>query len=244
MATASELTKKAVRYEDWGLIPYREAWERQRALVAQALADLSNWEDRFILCEHPPVITLGRNAHAENVLFPEAFLREKGVELYAVERGGDVTYHGPGQVVGYPILWLERYKADIGWYMRNLEEVLIRTIGEWGLKGERIPGLTGVWLTSPPRKIAAMGVKLTRWVSMHGFALNVNTDLSGFSLIVPCGIRDKAVTSMAQELGQTVSIEAVKATLRRFFAEVFEVEVAETQSAVPAPEPDSTPPSQ
>lgn len=225
MATSPQLSQKQVLYEDWGLIPYGIAWERQRALVQEALSNLPAWQDRLILCEHPPVITLGRNAHEENILLPEPLLRQKGVEIYAVERGGDVTYHAPGQVVGYPILWLERYKADIGWYMRSLEEVIIRTIGEWGLHGERLPGLTGVWLLSPPRKIAAMGVKLSRWVSMHGFALNVNTDLSGFSYIVPCGIRDKAVTSMARELGSLIPLDAVKASLRKHFAEVFETEV-------------------
>ncbi|MCS6895142.1 MAG: lipoyl(octanoyl) transferase LipB [Bacteroidia bacterium] len=225
MAASPQLSQKPVLYEDWGLIPYGIAWTRQRTLLQEALSNLTAWQDRLILCEHPPVITLGRNAHEDNILFPEPLLRQKGVEIYAVERGGDVTYHGPGQIVGYPILWLERYKADVGWYMRSLEEVIIRTIGDWGLRGERLAGLTGVWLLSPPRKIAAMGVKLSRWVSMHGFALNVNTDLSGFSYIVPCGIRDKAVTSMARELGYAVSMDAVKASLRQHFADVFAVEM-------------------
>ncbi|MCX8112098.1 MAG: lipoyl(octanoyl) transferase LipB [Bacteroidia bacterium] len=225
MGGFTDFPKKAVRYEDWGLISYKAAWDKQRAYVQEALKDLAAWQDRLILCEHPPVITLGRNAHSEHILLPEPLLRARGIDVYAVERGGDVTYHGPGQIVGYPILWLERYKADIGWYMRSLEEVLIRTIGEWGLQGERLPKLTGVWLVSPPRKIAAMGVKLTRWVSMHGFALNVNTDLSAFSLIVPCGIRDKAVTSMEREVGQSLSLESVKEKILRHFGAVFGVEV-------------------
>lgn len=221
MANAAFLSKALVQVEDWGLIPYEEAWARQKAYVAQALAEPERWVDRLVLCEHPPVITLGRNAHKENLLLPEPLLRARGIEVYYVERGGDVTYHGPGQVVGYPILHLERYKRDIGWYMRSLEEVIIQAIAHWKLAGTRLPGLTGVWLTPPPRKIAAMGVKLSRWVSMHGFALNVNTDLSAFNLIVPCGIRDKAVTSIAQELGQPVPLELVKNQLAQAFGGVF-----------------------
>jgi lipoyl(octanoyl) transferase len=212
---------QSVLVEDWGLIPYREAWDRQKAYVQQALAGYETWTDRLVLCEHPPVITLGRNAHMENLLLPKSLLEAQGISLYEVERGGDVTYHGPGQIVGYPILRLERYKRDISWYMRSLEEVIIRAIQAWGLQGERLSGHTGVWLLNPPRKIAAMGVKLSRWVSMHGFALNVNTDLRGFGWIVPCGIRDKAVTSMAQELGHSVPMEAVKAALITAFSQVF-----------------------
>lgn len=150
MATASATQAPTVLVEDWGFIPYKEAWDRQRALVQQALADLGAWQDRLILCEHPPVITLGRNAHPDHILFPEAVLRERGIEVYAIERGGDVTYHGPGQIVGYPILWLERFRCDISWYMRSLEEVLIRTLAEWGLCAHRLSGLTGVWLSPPP----------------------------------------------------------------------------------------------
>ncbi|MCS6790713.1 MAG: lipoyl(octanoyl) transferase LipB [Bacteroidia bacterium] len=225
MAFAAKSSKQGIRAEDWGFIAYAEAWERQRQLVQQAIADLSTWQDRLILCEHPPVITLGRNAHPEHILLPSSLLQEKNIPVYAIERGGDVTYHGPGQLVGYPILWLERYRADVGWYMRSLEEVLIRTLNDWGLRAERISGLTGVWLQNPPRKIAAMGVKLTRWVSMHGFALNVNTDLTGFSWIVPCGIQDKAVTSMHIELGHLLSVETVKQQVIAHFSEVFEVPV-------------------
>lgn len=222
MASSPSAATQTLLVEDWGLIPYGQAWQRQKTLVEEAIHHPDSWQDRLILCEHPPVITLGRNAHTENLLVPEPLLRQRGVELYAVERGGDVTYHGPGQIVGYPILRLERFRCDISWYMRSLEEVIIRTLAEYGLSGTRIPGLTGVWLTPPPRKIAALGVKLTRWVSMHGFAFNINTDLSGFSLIVPCGIRDKAVTSLAQELSQPVSLPAVKAQVIQHFGEVFE----------------------
>ncbi|MCS7296774.1 MAG: lipoyl(octanoyl) transferase LipB [Bacteroidia bacterium] len=233
MASFSHPAPKVIRYEDWGLISYKEAWERQRSLVAQALSHLEKWEDRLILCEHPPVITLGRGARADHILLPQTLLHAQGIEVYAVERGGDVTYHGPGQIVGYPILWLERYKPDVGWYMRSLEEVLIRTIAEWGLKGKRWTGFTGVWLSPPPRKIAAMGVKLSRWVTMHGFALNVNTDLSGFSYIVPCGIRDKGVTSMAHELREPIPLALVKERICYHFGEVFgaAVEGAEIRAA-------------
>ncbi|MCS7189177.1 MAG: lipoyl(octanoyl) transferase LipB [Bacteroidia bacterium] len=224
MDTTSAAKTKEVLIEDWGLIPYGEAWERQKAYVKQALHNLSEWQDRLILCEHPPVITLGRNADQQNILFSAAYLQKKGVEIYEVERGGDVTYHGPGQIVGYPILWLERFRCDVSWYMRSLEEVLIRTLADYGLKAERIPGLTGVWLLNPPRKIAALGVKLSRWLTMHGFALNINTDLTGFSYIVPCGIRDKAVTSLHLELGQEVPLGEVKEKVIYYFHEVFEIE--------------------
>ncbi|MEN2992181.1 MAG: lipoyl(octanoyl) transferase LipB [Bacteroidia bacterium] len=215
---------KTIWIEDWGFIPYELAWRRQRTYMEQARANPTAWRDRLILCEHPPVITLGRNARSEHVLFSTDYLAARGIEVYAIERGGDVTYHGPGQIIGYPILWLERYKADVSWYMRALEEVIIRTLKLWGLQAERLEGLTGVWLLEPPRKIAALGVKLSRWVSMHGFALNVNTDLSGFQWIIPCGLRDKAVTSMQKELGYAVPLEAVKAELVRRFGEVFGVE--------------------
>ncbi len=225
MADAPFVSKAVVRVEDWGLAPYGEAWARQKAYVAEAIAHPETWEDRLVFCEHPPVITLGRNAHTENILLPEALLQARGIEVYHVERGGDVTYHGPGQVVGYPILRLERYKCDISWYMRSLEEMIIQAIADWGLSGTRLSGFTGVWLLHPPRKIAAMGVKLSRWVSMHGFALNVNTDLTAFNLIVPCGIRDKAVTSMAQELGHPVPLQTVKNRLAQAFGKVFGCEM-------------------
>jgi lipoyl(octanoyl) transferase len=225
MAASPSAARLKVLLEDWACIPYKEAWNRQKAYVQEALAAPERWTDRLILCEHPPVITLGRNAHAENLLLPRPLLEAQGIEVYEIERGGDVTYHGPGQVVGYPILWLERYKRDITWYMRSLEEVIIRALARWGLQGERIPGHTGVWLLNPPRKIAAMGVKLSRWVSMHGFALNVNTDLKGFSLIVPCGIRDKGVTSMAAELGTPLPLPEVKIALIQAFTEVFQVDI-------------------
>lgn len=226
MASSPSAAAQALLVEDWGLIPYGEAWQRQKALVEEAIHHPDSWQDRLILCEHPPVITLGRNAHLENILLPEPLLRQRGVELYAVERGGDVTYHGPGQIVGYPILRLERFRCDISWYMRSLEEVIIRTLADYGFSATRIPGLTGVWLTPPPRKIAALGVKLTRWVTMHGFAFNVNTDLSGFAVIVPCGIRDKAVTSLAQELGQPVDLSDAKRRIVQYFGAVFEREMA------------------
>ena len=225
MAASPSAARLKVLLEDWACIPYKEAWDRQKAYVQEALAAPERWTDRLILCEHPPVITLGRNAHPENLLLPRPLLEAQGIEVYEIERGGDVTYHGPGQVVGYPILWLERYKRDITWYMRSLEEVIIRALKRWGLQGERIPGHTGVWLLNPSRKIAAMGVKLSRWVSMHGFALNVNTDLKGFSLIVPCGIRDKGITSMAVELGTPLPLPEVKNTLIQAFAEVFHVDI-------------------
>ena len=179
----------------------------------------------LLLLEHPPVYTLGKSGHMENVLLSNEQLEGKQIEFFHTNRGGDITFHGPGQLVGYPVLDLERFYTDIGRYLRNLEEVIIRTIAEFGLKGDRSPGETGVWLDphlkGKERKICAMGVKCSRWITMHGFALNVNTDLGYFEHIIPCGIRDKHVTSISRELGHDVSMDEVKTILKKHFSEVF-----------------------
>jgi lipoyl(octanoyl) transferase len=181
----------------------------------------------FLFVEHPHVYTLGKSGDLSNLLINEQQLKEKGATYYKINRGGDITYHGPGQIVGYPILDLENFFTDIHKYLRFLEEVIIKTIAEYGLKGERSSGETGVWLdvgTPFARKICAMGIRSSRWVTMHGFALNVNTDLGYFDNIIPCGIRGKAVASMESELNQKISLEEVKEKILTHFTELFEVE--------------------
>jgi lipoyl(octanoyl) transferase len=183
----------------------------------------------LLMVEHPPVYTLGKSGHIENVLLAEEDMKEKGIQFFRTNRGGDITFHGPGQIVGYPILDLERFHTDIGWYLRSLEEVVIRVLSGYGIPGERSPGETGVWIEAGvrgrERKICAIGVRCSRWITMHGFALNVNTDLGYFGNIVPCGIQDKQVTSLQKELGREVPVEEVKAGWRKEFEKIFGVEL-------------------
>ncbi|MEO7534291.1 MAG: lipoyl(octanoyl) transferase LipB [Ferruginibacter sp.] len=183
----------------------------------------------FIVCEHPPVYTIGKSGHMENILISEAEMEQKGIEFYKTNRGGDITFHGPGQVVGYPIMDLEKFYTDIGRYLRELEEVIILTLGEYGIRGERSKGETGVWIEpnvlGKERKICAMGVRCSRWITMHGFALNVNTDLDYFKNIIPCGIENKKVTSIEKELQCMVDMNEVKEKLRRSFEDVFNVKL-------------------
>lgn len=232
-----------VKFEDWGKIEYGTAWDKQEEILKQNLAVKAQWfgkneeeKDRsidtshhFILCEHPHVYTLGKSGMMENLLLNDTRLKELDVTFYKTNRGGDITYHGPQQIVGYPILDLEKIYTDLGKYMRGLEEVIIRTIAHWGIVGDRLPGSTGVWLDADikgkERKICAMGVRCSRWVTMHGFALNVNTDLKYFDYIVPCGITDKGVTSMQKELGETIDMNLVKAEINKHFEEVFEAKL-------------------
>jgi lipoyl(octanoyl) transferase len=232
-----------VHLEDWGKIEYGTAWDKQEEILKENLAVKAQWfgkseeeKDRsidtshhFILCEHPHVYTLGKSGMIENLLLNDTRLKELDVTFYKTNRGGDITYHGPQQIVGYPILDLEKIYTDLGKYMRGLEEVIIRTIAHWGIVGDRLPGSTGVWLDADikgkERKICAMGVRCSRWVTMHGFALNVNTDLKYFDYIVPCGITDKGVTSMQKELGETIDMNLVKAEINKHFEEVFEAEL-------------------
>ena len=212
-AISYQLSARDFSSRDLGVTPFLEAWALQKELVAARKAGLI--PDILLLLEHPHVITLGRNACREHILAvpPE-------VEVLETNRGGDVTYHGPGQLVGYPILDLAGLgKRDVAWYMRSLEEVLIGALAEFGIAGVRIPGLTGVWVG--PDKIAALGVHLSRWVTCHGFALNVNPDLAYFNCIVPCGIRNHGVTSMERLLGRRVEVAAVKQSVLRSFERVF-----------------------
>jgi lipoyl(octanoyl) transferase len=208
--------------ENRGLVPYLEAWEYQRSLLAQRQKD-SHLEDILLLLEHPPVYTLGTGASLDFLKFNPA---QTNWEIHRIERGGEVTYHCPGQLVGYPILNLRFYRQDLHWYLRQLEEVIIRAIAVDGLKGTRVSGLTGVWVEG--YKVAAIGIKASRWITMHGFSINVCPDMRGFSYIVPCGIANKPVGSLAQFLPQ-ISIERVRQNVARAFAEVFQVKIKEIE---------------
>lgn len=224
-----------VRFEDFSPIDYQEAWDLQERLLkanvelklaAGRQADPLSiaTQHHLLFCEHPHVYTLGKSGKEEHLLVDENERSRLGISYYKINRGGDITYHGPGQITGYPIFDLEKFRTDIGWYLRSMEEVMIRLLADYDLEGMRSQGETGVWLgvgKKNARKICAMGVRCSRWITMHGFALNVNTDLRYFSHIVPCGIVDKGVTSLAAELNRTVPIKEVKSLLRGHFADVF-----------------------
>jgi lipoate-protein ligase B len=210
---------------DLGLMGYAEAWSLQKRLVAARKAGAI--EDVLLLCEHPHVITLGRNGKREHLLASEAVLKQKGVEFCATDRGGDITYHGPGQIVGYPILNLSAIRRDVVWYVRMLEEAMIRATAEFGLSAERVAGKTGIWVRSgeEDEKLAAIGVHISRWVTSHGFAYNVATDLRYFDLIVPCGIADRRATSLEKLLGRRVEYQEVAPRLAKYLGEVFGLEM-------------------
>jgi lipoyl(octanoyl) transferase len=203
---------------DLGLISYSDAYALQQRLVAARKANAI--DDVLLFCEHPHVITLGRNASRANLLASEHVLRQKNVELHATNRGGDITYHGPGQIVGYPILNLDKIKRDVGWYVRTLEEAMIRASAEFGVTAYRVPGKTGIWVqvTGTEEKLAAIGVHISRWVTSHGFAYNVCTDLRYFDLIIPCGIADRKATSLEKLLQRPVTMEEVKPSLTHHLA--------------------------
>lgn len=223
-----------MRLLELGLAPYHEAWNLQREIFRRVIA--GEVDDTLILVEHPPVYTFGRGADRQtngapaNFLLTEEQLRELGAETFEIERGGDVTYHGPGQLVGYPILNLAHFKEDLGWYLRALEETIIEVLRTYDLEGVRIAGRTGVWVgeTGNEEKICAIGVHASRWCTMHGFAFNVNTDLSYFQHIVPCGISDRGVTSLATLIGETIAMEEIGERYRAAFEKVFEVSFVET----------------
>jgi lipoyl(octanoyl) transferase len=225
--------------QDWGRISYKTAWEQQTAIANELIQAKKNTDPfnepiphSLIFCEHNPVYTLGKSGSIDNVLLNEKELELKGIEFFKINRGGDITYHGPGQIVCYPIFDLDRIFTDVHKYVRGLEEVVIRTLAEYGLDAMRINEYTGVWLEGndvlPKRKICAIGVHLSRWVSMHGFAFNINTDLAYFNHIIPCGIadNDKAVTSLALELGRSIDPEEVKLKILFHFSEIFGLKYA------------------
>jgi lipoyl(octanoyl) transferase len=220
---------------DVGLIGYAKAWELQKRLVAARKS--GSIEDVLLLCEHPHVITLGRNGKREHLLASEQVLRQKGVEFHSSDRGGDITYHGPGQLVGYPILNLSAIRKDVVWYVRMLEEVMIRATAEFGIRSERVTGKTGIWVRGASdsnvpsvteEKLGAIGVHLSRWVTSHGFAYNMSTDLRYFDLIVPCGIAGRKATSLEKILGRSVTRKEVVQPMVRNFGEVFGLEMRET----------------
>ena len=230
----NSLINKKVKFQDLGVKDYQPTWDYQEELLKQNLdikihnrenpENLKPTDNHLLFVEHPHVYTLGKSGHETNLLANENKLKEINATYVKVNRGGDITYHGFGQVVGYPILDLENFYTDIHRYMRDLEEVIIRTIAEYGLIGERSPGETGVWFdVGKPyaRKICALGVKASRWITIHGFALNVNTDMKYFDYIIPCGISDKQVTSMQRELEKEVDYEEVKEKIKKHFVDVF-----------------------
>ena len=233
--------REQVIFEDLGIQSYQPTWDYQEQLLKEAVAlkteartqnkeaSEAATQHRFILVEHPPVFTLGKNGNRSNVLVSDEQLKVLGIEYFHINRGGDITYHGLQQVVGYPIIDLDKFKPDLGWYLRSLEEMIIQVLAEYGLKGERSAGETGVWLDPQDpfiaRKICAMGIKCSRWITMHGFALNVNTDLSHFEFIVPCGIEGKTVTSLKKELGKKVDYEEVKQKIKFHFESIFDCEL-------------------
>lgn len=208
-----------------GRIAYREAYALQEALVAERQA--GGGMDTLLLLEHEPVVTLGRDAHHENVRAPAALLAARGVEVVESDRGGDATFHGPGQIVAYPILDLRPDWCDVRRFVNGLERTMIDTLADYGLSAAPLAGHPGVWLSAPDRKIGALGARVRRWVTNHGLALNVNTDLTFFDLIVPCGIRDKGVTSMARELGREVPLRDVEDRLAAHLARLFGREIVE-----------------
>lgn len=243
--------KQAVQFRDLGQIEYRDAWDLQEKLLQENVAVKAAIRNReavlaesgsvdtedvvpttshyLLFVEHPPVYTLGKSGAIENVLISEEERAAKGISFYNTNRGGDITFHGKEQLVGYPILDLERFYTDIGKYLRNLEDVIIATMADYGLKGERSPGETGVWMDADikgkERKICAMGIRCSRWVTMHGFAFNVNTDLTYFDYIIPCGIQNKQVTSLEKELGRKLDMNEVKERVKFHFERVFDVEL-------------------
>jgi lipoyl(octanoyl) transferase len=219
MKNVTSQTRKCV-LENRGIVPYVTAWNYQKSLVAKYLEKSHLKRDRLILLEHPDVYTLGTGASTEFLQFDP---QNSNRELHRIERGGEVTYHCPGQLVAYPILNLKYYQQDLHWYLRQLEEVIIRVLSNYDLDGYRIPGLTGVWLEG--KKIAAIGIKVRRWITMHGFAINVCPDLTGFRAIVPCGIKDKPVGSLAQFVPH-ITVEQIKIDVAEAFATIFKVELS------------------
>jgi lipoyl(octanoyl) transferase len=231
-----------VIFKDLEKMPYQAAWDLQEEVLQKNVKlkqeahqngeGTPGTDHHLFFVEHPPVYTLGKSGHIENVLISDEQREQRGIEFFKTNRGGDITFHGPQQIVGYPILDLEKFTTDIGKYLRNLEEVIILTLADYGLHGDRSAGETGVWLDpgvkGKERKICAMGVRCSRWITMHGFALNVNTDLSYFDFIIPCGIQNKQVTSIAKELGREVDFEEAKTFVKKNFEKVFGVQLIES----------------
>ena len=218
------MENKILTYCDLGLIGYKEAWDLQHEIFSRRVKN--EIDDVLLLLEHPHTYTLGKTADRNNLISSEETLHQKEITIFEIDRGGDITYHGPGQIVGYPIINLSNWQNDTHKYLRALEEVIIKTMNDFDLEGSRKKGLTGVWIND--KKIAAIGIKVSRWITMHGFALNVSTDISLFNGIIPCGIKDKAVTSMESELGKNFDIAEVKSILTDEFKKIFNYDSIDT----------------
>ena len=248
------MNKQQIIFHDLGKMDYKTAWDYQEKLLQEnvrrkylvnshapeiiterlSIPDVELSTQHYLLfVEHPPVYTLGKSGNIDNVLLSENEMEERGIQFFKTNRGGDITFHGDQQIVGYPILDLERFYTDIGKYLRNLEQVIIQMLAEYGIQGARSSGETGVWIepniAGRERKICAIGVRTSRWITMHGFALNVNTDLSYFNNIIPCGIQNKQVTSMEKEIGRKINFEEAKEKVKRNFEKVFGVELVGSQ---------------
>ncbi len=229
------MRKEQIIFQDLGKMPYQAAWDYQEKLLQENVKRKSTvggqqlTVNHLLFVEHPPVYTLGKSGNMDNVLMSDDELQANNIEFFHTNRGGDITFHGPEQIVGYPILDLEKFYTDIGKYLRNIEEVIILTMAAYGIKGDRSAGETGVWIEpgvpGKERKICAIGVRCSRWITMHGFAFNVNTDLSYFNNIIPCGIVNKQVTSMQKELGHSLDMQEVKEKVKSNFERVFEAEL-------------------
>lgn len=231
--------KQLVQYKNLGLIPYQQAWTLQEELLQQNIqiktqnreapnnnTTKNTTQHHLLFCQHPPVYTLGKSGKQEHILINDIEREKKNIQFFKTNRGGDITFHGPEQLVAYPIFDLEKFDTDIGHYLRNLEEVVIQTLAHFNIKGERSKGETGVWIdTAKSRKICAIGIRCSRWITMHGLALNVNTDLQYFNYIIPCGIANKQVTSMQKELGNNIPLQEVTSIMKVKFEEVFNIEL-------------------
>ncbi len=218
---------KKLTYCDLGTIDYKEAWELQRYIFDQRYKN--EIDDTLLLLEHPQTYTLGKTADRQNLVGNEEYIRKNNISVYDIDRGGDITYHGPGQIVGYPIFNLNDWKKDTHKYLRALEEILIQTCADYGLTAEKNTKYTGVWIED--RKIGAIGIKVSRWITMHGFAFNVNTDLSLYNGIIPCGINDKGITSLKKELNREIDIQEVKTKILNQILKIFEYDRLMTWSA-------------
>ncbi len=227
MHSVNQSTSKNLDYCDLGLIDYAKAWDLQKLVFEKRVNNTIN--DTFFMLEHPNTYTLGKTADKGNLIGDESFLNDKGISVFEIDRGGDITYHGPGQIVGYPIIDLKNWKQDAHLYLRTLEETIIKVCNNYGLEATRKEKYTGVWIGE--RKICAIGVKISRWVTMHGFAFNINTNLELFNGIIPCGIKDKEVTSLEKELGKKIEVQEVKDKILTEFKEQFNYQKVTTQNS-------------
>ncbi len=226
MPMEKQFTYRKLRYSNLGIIDYQKAWNLQHKIFNNRLSN--EIEDTLLLLEHPNTYTLGKSSNKANLLFSDLEMQQKNIVVYNIDRGGDITYHGPGQIVGYPIINLSLWQKDIHKYLRTLEEVIIQTLLEFGVNGERNKEHTGVWVGN--NKICAIGIKVTRWITMHGFALNINTNMDFFNGIIPCGIKNKGVTSLKNELNKQIEIDLVKKSLLQKFYEIFDYNELEIQN--------------